>query len=263
MLVRSFGRLLSWGTVAVVAVAGVAAPSASSAALARKQVNGTAPLASYSGTLSRNSVIRQQQLICDPPEPIRGSTSVEYEPDKVSLSGFAYGPGYGPLVVNQRSVIGYVEVEQNTERFLQDLDSFLVQPEGRETGYVQVLYSLVDTAGQITPGGTILDEDPGLGDPGEGVDTHQFTFTEAAATLPGKVGIEGIIVRGPATYHIYADDGSRGADADFLVGLDDAGAPFTVTHEGIHDATVTAPEPSGLIVLGLGAMGLLARRRRQ
>jgi hypothetical protein len=47
------------------------------------------------------------------------------------------------------------------------------------------------------------------------------------------------------------------------VGLDDAGAPFTVTPPGIHDATVTAPEPSGLVVLGFASLGLLARRRRR
>ena len=259
MSVKSYRRAAACAATFVVLV--LALPGQTFAALARKQVGGTAPLASYSATLAGNATIRQQQLICDPPEPIRGSTSVEYEPDKVSLSGFAYGPGYGPLVVNQRTVIGYVEVEQNTERFLQDLDTFLVQPEGRETGYVQVLYSLTGQAGQIAPGGRVLDEDPGLGTPGEGVDTHQFFFDEVAVIPAGEVGVEGIIVRGPATYHIYADDGARGADPDFLVGLDDAGAPFTVTAGGIHDATVTAPEPAGLMVLGIGAIRLLARRR--
>jgi hypothetical protein len=250
-----------WATwCALLVIAGSAAET--SAALARKKVGGTAPLASYSGTLSSSSVVRQQQLICDPPEPIRGSTSVEYEPDKVRLTGFDYGPGYGPLVVNDRDVTGYVEVEQGGERFLQDINAFLTQPGGRETGYVQVLYSLFDTAGQITPGGRVLDEDPGLGAPGEGVDTHQLIFTELDVPPPGKIGPAGIIILGPATYHIYADDGTRGADADFLVGLDDAGAPFTVSADGIHDATVTAPEPSGLIFLGLGSLGLLARRRR-
>ena len=241
----------SYSGVALCALlATVSLPSPAPAALARKSVNGTAPLASYSGTLSSNATIRQQQLICDPPEPVRGSTSVAYEPDKVSLIGFAYGPGYVPLTVNDRDTTGYVEVEQGGERFLQDLPDFLLQPAGRETGYVQVLYSLLDQAGQITPSGTVLDEDPGLGDPGEGVDTHQFTFRELDSAL------------GPATYHIYGDDGSRGAAADFLTGLDDAGAPFTVTSAGIHDATVTAPEPSGLFVLGLGTLGLLARRPR-
>ena len=241
----------SYAGAALFAAAVFAMPLDAVAALARQQVGGTAPLASYSGTLSRNAVIRQQQLICDPPEPIRGSTSVSYEPDKVSLAGFAYGPGYGPLFVDNQPVIGYVEVEQSSERFLQDLDSFLVEPEGIETGYVQVLYSLTGQAGQIQPGGLVLDEDPGLGDPGEGVDTHQFFFTESQG-LPTS----------PATYRIYADDGSRGADPDFLVGLDDAGAPFTVTAAGIHNAIVTAPEPAGMIVLGLGGILMLGRRRR-
>src|SRR2546423_14087625 len=35
----------------------------------------------YSGTLSTNTAIRQQQLICDPAEPAAGSTSVQYEAD--------------------------------------------------------------------------------------------------------------------------------------------------------------------------------------
>jgi len=243
--------LKSISGVAVCAVlATVSIPSPARAALARKQVNGTAPLASYSATLSRNATIRQQQLICDPPEPIRGSTSVAYEPDKVSLIGFAYGPGYLAPTVNEQTISGFVQVEQSGETFLQELEDFLVQPAGLETGYVQVRYFLLSEAGQITPSGTVLDEDPGLGNPGEGVDTHQFTFRELDSAL------------GPATYRIYGDDGSRGAAPDFLTGLDDAGAPFTVPFDGIHDATVTAPEPSGLVVLALGTLGLLARRRR-
>ena len=63
----------------------------------------------YSANLSKNAVIRQQQLICDPAEPVQGSTSVQYEADKVTLSAFAYGPGYGPL----GNSIGVVEVEKD------------------------------------------------------------------------------------------------------------------------------------------------------
>ena len=40
-------------------------------ALAKKVAGGAAPVASYSATLSSNAVVRQQQLICDPPEPLR------------------------------------------------------------------------------------------------------------------------------------------------------------------------------------------------
>ena len=231
-----------------------AAPSQSHAALARQRVGGTAPIASYSATLSTNPTIRQQQLICDPPEPMRGSTSVQYEADKVSLSGFDYGPGYGPsFLPNEQQVDGFVEVVSNNETFLQSIGSFLQQPGGRETGYVQVFYSLLgeQKPGQIAPLGAVLDEDPGLGASGEGVDTHQLFFTPL--DVPGL---------GPATYRVFADDGIRGLEPDFLVGLDDAGNQFTVTYDQIHDAVVTAPEPSASALLALASAALLRRRRR-
>jgi MYXO-CTERM domain-containing protein len=247
---------MSMKSVLAVLVCGAfvgAVPSLSQAALARKKVGGTAPLASYSATLSSNSVIRQQQLICDPPEPLRGSTSVEYEPDKVTLSGFDFGPGYGPSILQSEEFAdGFVEVVSNNEVFLQPINAFLQRPDGRETGYVQVYYSLnrEQQAGQIAPFGPILDEDPGLGDPGEGVDTHQLLFN--VLDTPGL---------GPATYHVYGDRGGRGIDPDFLEGLDDAGNSFIVPFDQIHDATVTAPEPSALALAGLASLGLLRRRR--
>src|SRR5215211_6667837 len=71
----------------------------------------------YSGTLSTNSVIRQQQLICDPAEPVQGSTSLQYEADKVTLRGMQYGPGYGPM----DNLTALVEVQVNQDRRLQPL----------------------------------------------------------------------------------------------------------------------------------------------
>jgi len=47
----------------------------------------------YSGTLSSNPTVRQQQLICDPIEPRAGSTSVMFDPKLVRLIGFQEGPG--------------------------------------------------------------------------------------------------------------------------------------------------------------------------
>src|SRR3954451_18079547 len=83
----------------------------------------------YSANLSKNSVIRQQQLICDPNEPRQGSTSVQYEADKVTVRGFAYGPGYGPLG-NQTAL---VEVQQaDGKRLLQNVNAFFDAPAGKE-----------------------------------------------------------------------------------------------------------------------------------
>ena len=246
-------------------------PSATDAALARRQVGGTAPVASYSATLSQNPAVRQQQLICDPLEILEGSTSVEYEPAKVSLAGFAYGPGFGPrppptaapfddaggaVVAGLPPPLdGFVEVFGGGETFLQPISQFLVQPAGVETGYVQMFYERTFLAppGQIAPFGPVLDDDPGLGAPGEGVDTHQLLFDVLDA--PGL---------GPATYHVYADDGSRGLEPDFLrvVDTDDPnGGFFRFEAPDIHDATVTAPEPSALSLIGLASLALLRRRR--
>jgi hypothetical protein len=243
----------------------VAFPAAAHAALAKAARGGTAPLASYSGTLSGNPTIRQQQLICDPPEPILGSTSVEYEPEKVTLTDFAYGPGYGPQRDGEAALVGFVGVVDNNESFLQEIRAFLSQPAGRETGYVQLFYQLDGAAGQIAPGGRVYDDDPGLGAPGEGVDTHQFLFTEITRSTPGAAGggvaPAGVIVAGPATFHIYADSGLRGFREDVLIGRDDAGAQVFFKSGQIGDATVTAPEPSGLCLLGAAGLALLARRR--
>ena len=256
---------------AVVLVLFLSIPVATHGALARRQAGGTAPVASYSGTLSQNTTIRQQQLICDPLEILEGSTSVEYEPEKVSLAGFAYGPGFGPrpppipaplegaggpvVAGLPLPVEGFVEVFGGGEAFLQRISDFLVQPAGVETGYVQILYERTFLAppGQIAPFGPVLDDDPGLGTPGEGVDTHQLLFDVLDA--PGL---------GPATYHIYADDGSRGLDPDFLrvVDTDNPNEFFRFEAPDIHDATVTAPEPSALCMMGLASLALLRRRRR-
>jgi Ca2+-binding RTX toxin-like protein len=124
----------------------------------------------YSGTLSSNTAIRQQQLICDPIAPVAGSTSVRYDASKVSLTGLIPGPGY-----NNFGFIGLVEVRlTNGNTLLQPYAAYRQNPLGTETGYAQVLYKLEGSAGQITPpGGYTIIEEKGV----EGVDTHAFFFT--------------------------------------------------------------------------------------
>ena len=140
----------------------------------------------YSGTLSSNPAIRQQQLICDPPEPLRGSTSVTYNPQQVSLAGATPGPGY-----NNRFFGGFVEVSNfDGGAFLIPLNQFLANRPGPgftgETGFVQIFYQLDGTAGQIQPPTSFTVRDEGGVD---GIDTHALLFdllpgVSTAATIP-------------------------------------------------------------------------------
>src|SRR4051794_11061999 len=85
----------------------------------------------YSGPVSTNPTIRQQQLICDPTEPVAGSTSVVYDASKVTLTDAIPGPGYDNL-----GFIGLVEVKlANGNTILQPFPSYRHNPLGQETGY--------------------------------------------------------------------------------------------------------------------------------
>src|SRR5687767_5684062 len=131
---------------------------ASSAAAPRSRVVFTEPLeerllmalakagggSGYSGCLSTNPTIRQQQLICDPDEPRSGSTSVLYDASLVTLAELEYGPGYGPRIIEDGEftdfVQGYVQVFDGETTSLQRIESFLDAPAGIETGYIQVWF---------------------------------------------------------------------------------------------------------------------------
>lgn len=129
-------------------------------------------LSGYSGTLSSNPSIRQQQLICDPVEPLQGSSSATYDASMVTLVDYRGGPGY--------TVNGVVEVDRGGGQgtILQPFDGpqgfFSVGPAGTETGFVQVTYTLVGEAGQlpIQPGFDLVD----VGGVTNGMDTHELTF---------------------------------------------------------------------------------------
>src|SRR4051812_472359 len=74
----------------------------------------------YSNVLATDSAaLRQQKLICDPPEPLEGSVSTQYDPRLVTLRGATPGPGYA----NERFG-GAVEVLAEGKPQLQDLASF-------------------------------------------------------------------------------------------------------------------------------------------
>ncbi|QOV92169.1 PKD domain-containing protein [Humisphaera borealis] len=163
----------------------------------------TAGGSGYSGTLSTNTAIKKQQLISDPDEPIAGSTSVQYNPALVHLSGAIPGPGY-----NNSYFKAVVEVSVKTKccghdddddrrrnsrhrhndscytykKMLQPLTSFLTTPWGTETGYAQVSYKLTGTAGQIAPpSGYNIQDEGGV----SGVDTHAFFF-DVKTTVPAN-----------------------------------------------------------------------------
>ena len=124
----------------------------------------------YSNFLATDSAaLHKQKLIIDPPEPLAGSTSTLYDPKLVTLTGASPGPGY-----DNAAFTGFVEVRINNDTRLQDLDSFLRQPAGVETGYVQIRYELRGQAGQIAPPRDWIPLDVGGT---EGMDTHELDFT--------------------------------------------------------------------------------------
>ncbi|HEY7090633.1 MAG TPA: PKD domain-containing protein [Tepidisphaeraceae bacterium] len=158
----------------------------------------------YSANLSTNPTVRKQQLLCDPSDPIAGSTSVRYDPTLVHLAGYEPGPGY-----DNNGFLGLVEVRPpgngTNNTILQPLVSFLNNPQGTEMGYVQVKYKLTGKAGQLQfdPGFTGVDE-AGV----SGVDTHGLTFE----LLPG------VPLTTHVPYMVYAEHaGKHGNNSgDFL-----------------------------------------------
>jgi hypothetical protein len=229
---------------AVVGWIGLAA-DVSEAALAKK-LGGSG----FSGHLSSNKAIRKQQLICDPDEPTDGSTSVQYDPNIVSLSGLILGPGYTGRAV--------VEVQSGGSFRLQDLNSFLKAPAGTQTGYAQIFYTDGSQAGggpaplhgQLTQPARYLTVD----DKGPlGVDTNALFFNYLRTVPDSTV----------ATYTIYADAGGRpsGNSADFLTGVDPRTGVFTVGPGEIAPVTVrgslnAVPLPAAAVTGGLTLAGL-------
>jgi Ca2+-binding RTX toxin-like protein len=212
-----------------------------------------------SGTLSTNPTIRQQQLICDPAEPLQGSMSVSYDPSQVTLrdtfsndeqqsASIAAGPGYvidEALVEVSRSG----DVAGGTFTTLVPFGA-LSDTGGFETGYLQVKFHLTGTAGQIEPSGTVVDE-AGVA----GVDPFAVTFNEVepgpiltivdGGNLAAAAAAE---VPPPDTtsYTIFAagDNEHSGNAEDFFITND--GTNTRIGHEDISPATVSFTEtPTG------------------
>jgi hypothetical protein len=146
---------------------------------------------------------------------------------------------------------------------LQDIDSFLVQPYGREVGYVQVNYarsapvasvetlapsSLTSgTPGQMSPppGYTTIDAD-GV----KGFDTHAFFFDYLEGVPDTKV----------AKYTIFAANEGQfyGNGGDFLFGIDAGGTPFTLGPGQLSSAMVQGSLAASAVPLPPGAWAGLA-----
>lgn len=272
------GRWKTRGAVFVVIGAGLLGSVAevSSAALA-KLTGGSG----YSGALSRNKSIRNQQLVCDPAAassgandsggaPVSGSTSVTYDPTIVSLSGLQFGPGYvgsglvelkGNLTADASPASPGAAGAAGPSVFLEPISQFMVNPLGMETGYLQVSYSLQSgTPGHILPpeGYTFIDSN-GV----DGFDTHALSFTY----------LEGAPDTAAAAYTIYADPGRRpsGNKADSLTGVGPDGKAFTLGPDqlapafvsgSLAPATVPLPPAACMGLATLGGLLVSAKLRR-
>ena len=141
----------------------------------------------FSNLLATDSAaVRQQKLICDPPEPKAGSMSTLYDPKFVRISGATPGPGY-----DNDLFAAFVGVRVGELTRLQRLDEFLRQAAGPETGYVQVRYQLTGQAGKMSPPRDWLVLDVGGT---EGMDTHSLDFTLLDDVRPDE----------PIEYRVFA-----------------------------------------------------------
>lgn len=262
--------------LAAAAAVGLLGACAATSQAALSRANGGS---GYSGTLSSNPTIRQQQLICDPATgggnapvnsplaqgaPRRGSTSVTYDPSMVGLSAIEMGTGYAGS--------GVVEVDTGEGGLcLQDINDFLAHPAGVETGYVQVFYHHGPLASGVSfPTDNLFGPD---GEPSHtpvaagyttydaggpnGFDTHSLFFAYKA----------GVAANAVAQYNMFADAGTHENAADSVTGLVN-GKEFTLGSGQLSSVSLRAslvPLPPAVWAgsATLAAVGLLAAARRR
>jgi hypothetical protein len=253
------------------------------ASLARKLGR---PISDYSASLfgkTNLTSLQTQTLTSDPDQPLAGSTSADYIPGMVSVTGFGFGPGYERMTDSPFPSGFGVEIFQDGSpngKVMVDLSIYLdSESTAAQTGYLRVFFQIgpdgVASTGKLTNDPTFLAHHPGYlnldndgpSDPAEtDVDTHYYDFTYREMDP------------GPATYNVFASDadkhyilgpdGYQQLDTDFVVTQD---APNEQIHPGgavpFGSASVSGtavPEPSaGLVVLaGAGMIAGGARRRR-
>ena len=253
-------RRLGWSVLIALGLSlGIPTNSEASRALSSGQKIGALSAKLLKKPYSSLTDSQKYQVICDPVEPIFGSTSLRYDPyatlelgtaPRVSLEDVIPAPGYdvGGLV-QVRVVVG-----ETPFLVFQALANFLENPAGTETGYAQIFFTKTGTTGRMDalPDFQLIDS-AGITEGPDSVDTHAFVFTQ-----PGAAEFNV-----PVEFEHFATDGSMGNAADFFDAIDDQGNQFTVPAGSITPVVVQTPEPTAVALLGLAAGGTLLRRRRQ
>lgn len=261
------GRCRVTRRLALAAACIFATAAARPAAAALAALTGGKPQGETGGDISINKSIRHQQFIADPSGTDQGgTTSVLYEPGDVSLQSVYQLTTSPPFQVNG----GYVGVSVNGQSVVETLSDFFAHPGQTETGYVQVQWA--GGTGITGPYGARPDSSSGYADEGSfgstpamgGDDTFglQFGIIDPASSV--KYTIE----EDATTYQVY--DFTSGK----LTGADNQPDSYTATVNGMdytYDSSDTelesdtvddTPEPASLALSGVGALALLARRRR-
>jgi hypothetical protein len=274
------------GAAAVAAAVGIwlGLSGQAEASLARKLGQ---PISAYSASLfgkTNLTSLQTQTLTSDPDEPIGGSTSTQYDPMLVRVSGYGRGPGY---IVDPNSPfpsgagVEVLDAASPNGKSMMDLGEFLNPPIGRavpvETGYLRFFFHV--SAEGFGPTGKLTDDfnfqqtHQGyslIGSDGPlGVDTHFYEFTYLEPNDPRSAG-----------YRVFAE----GADKHYIPGSEPGlfnllGSDYVVTQDApteqlrpggdvaFADASVSGtvvPEPAeATLLLGGAAIAALARQRRR
>jgi hypothetical protein len=230
------------------------------------------------------TALQTQTLTSDPDEPVSGSTSTQYDPSIVTVTGFGLGPGYVSISSPFESGAGVEVLDSGSPdgKVVMDLGQFLelesINQAPPQTGYLRAYFKISDEGfgptGKLTndvtwqqnhQGYTMLDDNGPVG-----VDTHFYEFSYLLPDDPR-----------PASYRVFAEDANLHyiqdptnpsqydlLDSDFVVTQD---APDEQQRPGgvvpFEDASVSGsavPEPAGAgLLLGAAAFAALARKRRR
>lgn len=214
----------------------------------------------FSGNLSSNKTLRKQQLIADPSyAATTGSTSISYNPNLVTLTDVAAGPGYVITSANVAEQVSGSSDSSSSQAYtvIQSVSDFLSSPEGTQTGYVQVSYMLTGTPGTMSPSsGFSQVASNGVA----GVDTHAITF----AYLPG------VADNAVARYSIFAGTANSNPTgmADSLVTSTGVTIPASQISSAAVSGSLTAAVPlppavwtGSAMLLGLISLSAVRKAR--